>query len=380
MTDDSISDSIEATITTTELDVDETGQRLAAWLATRLDDGAAPEITNLRRPEHSGMSSVSVLFDLAWTEAGERRQAAMVARLAPEAGAMPVFPGYDLQAQFDAMRAVREHTDVPVPFVRWIETSPEPLGTPFMVMDQIAGAVPVDNPPYVFGGWLSEMSVEEQAAIQETSVRMLAGVHALPNPIAALPNLAPSQSGASLREHFAGERAYYEWTRRDDGLRIPCLERAFEWLEENWPETPSDDVLCWGDARPGNIMFAGTDAVAVLDWESAALAPREVDLGWFVFFHAQFQMIAQFFEMPGLPHLFRRDDVVVAYEQLTGVELRDFDWYLTYAALRHGIVMSQVARRRIHFGEIETPTDLDEYVMHHPMLNALLDGSYAWEN
>lgn len=380
MTDDDISDSVETTITTTELDVDETGQRLAAWLATRLGEDAALQITNLRRPEGSGMSSISVLFDLAWTEGGERQERAMVARLAPEAAALPVFPGYDLQAQFDAMRAVREHTEAPVPLVRWIETSPEALGTPFLVMDQVAGAVPVDNPPYVFGGWLSEMSDEEQAAVQETSVRMLAAVHTITDPVAVLPGLAPSASGGSLREHFARERAYYEWTRRDDELRIPCLERSFAWLEENWPEQPSPDVLCWGDARIGNIMFDGTEAVAVLDWESAAIAPREVDLGWFIFFHAQFQMIADFFEMPGLPHLFRRDDVVAAYERLTGTTVRDLDWHLLYAALRHGIVMSQITRRRIHFGEIEAPADLDEYVMHHPMINALLAGTYSWES
>lgn len=42
--------------------------------------------------------------------------------------------------------------------------------------------------------------------------------------------------------------------------------------------------------------------------------------------------------------------------------------------------MSQIHRRRMHFGEVEpNPADLDEYVLHHPMLRALLEGTYDWE-
>ncbi len=375
----SLRDGAPSRIRTTEVDVDETGRLLAAWLRKRLGD-ATPEVTNLHRPQHSGMSSVSVLFDLRWGEAGARQQRSMVARLAPEGTALPVFPGYDLQAQFDAMRAVGEHSDVPVPHVHWVETSAEPLGTPFLVMDRVSGAVPVDNPPYVFGGWLAEMEADRQAAVQDNSVRTLAAIHAIADPATKLPALDRSTAGGSLRAHFEKERAYYEWTRREDGLRIPCLERAFEWLEERWPEEPSPDVLCWGDSRIGNIMFAGTDPVAVLDWESVAIAPREVDLGWFIFFHRQFQEIAEAYEMPGLPHMFRRDDVVAAYERAAGVEVRDIDWFLLYGALRHGIVMSQIKRRRIHFGEVEAPDHLDHYVTHHSMINALLEDTYSWEN
>lgn len=240
-------------------------------------------------------------------------------------------------------------------------------------MDRVTGAVPVDNPPYVFGGWLQEAAPADQARVQSNSIDILARVHGIDADVPML------REKSGLRRHFEGERAYYEWTRREDGLRIPLLESAFDWLEAHWPAEPSDDVLCWGDARIGNIMFEGTNPVAVLDWESAAWAPCEVDLGWFIFFHRQFQDLAEQFSMPGLPELFRRGDVVAEYEQATGVTLRDLDFYLVYAALRHGIVMSQITRRRIHFGEIEPPENLDEYVLHHPMLASLVAGTYEWE-
>ncbi|MCJ0901969.1 phosphotransferase family protein [Rhodococcus sp. ARC_M6] len=363
----------EASITTTETDLEVVATALERWLSATLDTATDVRVYNLSRPTHSGMSSVSVLFDLDWTEDGVATTAQLVARLAPEATAFPVFPRYDLQAQFDVLTAVRQRSDVSVPRVRWVENSADALGTPFLVMDRVTGAVPVDNPPYVFGGWLQESAVADRTRVQSNSVDILARIHGID---ADLPTLSDS---SGLRRHFEGERAYYEWTRRHDGLRIPVLESAFDWLEEHWPSDPSEDVLCWGDARIGNIMFQGTDPVAVLDWESATLAPRELDLGWFIFFHRQFQDLAEQFSMPGLPDMFRRNDVVAEYENATGVTVRDLDFYLVYAALRHGIVMSQIERRRIHFGEKQPPENLDEYVMHHAMLAGLIDGTYEWE-
>lgn len=370
---------VEATITTTETDLEDLRTRLAGWLRPRLDSDGLPQVGNLRRPGHSGMSSVSVLFDVEWTVDGRARSAQLVARLAPETTAFPVFPGYDLQYQFDVMNAVRAHSEIPAPRVHWVESSREVLGTPFLVMDRVDGSVPVDNPPYVFGGWLYDMDTADRVRLQEKTVGLLAGIHAITDPAAKVSAMAVVDGTSSLRRHFDNERAYYEWTRRDDGLHIPVLERTFEWLEAHWPAEPTPDVLCWGDSRIGNVMYRGTTPVAVFDWESAVLAPRELDVGWFVFFHRMFQDLAENFSMPGLPEMFRRADVVKLYRQASGVELHDLDFYLVYAALRHGIVMSQIKRRSIHFGEDVIPDDADEYVMHHGFLTQLLDGTYEWE-
>lgn len=370
---------VESTITTTETDLEDLRERLVTWLGHRLGADSAPSVYNLSRPGHSGMSSVSVLFDLDWTAEGVPHTAQLVARLAPEATAFPVFPGYDLQHQFDVMSAVREHSEVPVPRVWWVENSAEPLGNPFLVMERVSGAVPVDNPPYVFGGWLHELDADGREALQGASIQVLAQVHAIQDPAAKVPSLAVPSGESSLRRHFENERAYYEWTRRNDGLRVPVLERAFDWLEAHWPAELSPDVLSWGDSRIGNIMYDGTSPAAVLDWESAVIAPRELDLAWFLFFHRQFQDMAEQYSMPGLPEMFKRSDVVEQYEQASGAEVRDLDFYLVYAALRHGIVMSQIARRRIHFGEVEIPQNPDAYVMHHRMLAQLIDGTYEWE-
>ena len=111
----------------------------------------------------------------------------------------------------------------------------------------------------------------------------------------------------------------------------------------------------------------------------AAICPRELDLGWFVFLHRFFQDIAEFFEVAGLPDFLRRSDVERCYQELTGWAPRDMDFYLTYAAIRHAIVMARIKRRMIHFGEDQVPDDPDDYVLHRASLDKLLAGTYGWD-
>jgi aminoglycoside phosphotransferase (APT) family kinase protein len=160
---------------------------------------------------------------------------------------------------------------------------------------------------------------------------------------------------------------------------VPIIERSLAWLDEHWPPGRGPDVLCWGDARIGNIIYQGFEPAAVLDWEMASLGPRELDLGWFVFLHRFFQDIAEFFGLPGLPAFLRRSDVECCYQELTGCPPRDMDFYLVYAAVRHAIVMARIKRRMIHFGEDEVPAERDDYVLHRASLEQMLAGSYRWD-
>lgn len=378
-------------MTVSERSVGALAARLEGWLAARLnqaDPGAAGrrpgEVTALTvsRPRLSGsggLSSTSVLFEATWLSGGHERHGGYVARMAPEASAVPVFPRYDLAAQFEVIGQVAARSDVPVPAVRWYEPDERVLGTPFFVMDQVDGQIPLDNPPYVFTGWLLDSAAGELARLQRASVRVLAGLHAIAEPAAAFPALRPPGHTDTLRWHAGQQREYYRWALSGDGIRVPIIERSLDWLAEHWPTDCGPDVLSWGDARIGNIIYQGFEPAAVLDWEMAALGPRELDVGWFIFLHRFFQDIAEFFGQPGLPGFLRRSDVERCYQELTGYQLRDMDFYLTYAALRHAIIMARIKRRMIHFGEDQVPADPDDYVLHRAALEELLAGTYRWD-
>jgi aminoglycoside phosphotransferase (APT) family kinase protein len=349
---------------------------LQEWLAGRRAGPGRPTVSGVRLPESGGLSSMSVLFEASWAGAGT---GFYVARMAPEASAVPVFPRYDLPAQFEVISRVAACCDVPLPALRWNEPAGGPLGTPFFVMDQVDGRVPRDNPPYVFTGWLLDAAAEDRARLERASVAILARLHAIPEPAVAFGGLRPPGGTDALRYHVGQQRAYYRWALADDGIRVPIIERSLAWLGEHWPRDRSPDVLSWGDARIGNIIYRGFEPAAVLDWEMAALGPRELDVGWFIFLHRFFQDLAEFFGAEGLPGFLRRSNVERCYQELTGWVLRDMDFYLLYAALRHAIVMARIKRRMIHFGEDEVPADPDDYVLHRASLEQLLAGTYRWD-
>ena len=69
---------------------------------------------NARFSGSGGLSSTSVLFEAGWVSGGAERHGRYVARLAPEASAVPVFPRYDLATQFEVISQVAARSDVPV--------------------------------------------------------------------------------------------------------------------------------------------------------------------------------------------------------------------------------------------------------------------------
>jgi aminoglycoside phosphotransferase (APT) family kinase protein len=363
-------------MTVSERSIPELTAALQDWLAGRRAGPGRPAVSGVRLPVSGGLSSTSVLFEASWAGAGT---GFYVARMAPEASAVPVFPRYDLPGQFEVITQVAASCDIPLPALRWNEPAGGPLGTPFFVMDQVHGRVPLDNPPYVFAGWLLEAAAAERAGLERASVAILAAIHAIPDPAAAFPVLRPPAGADALRHHVDQQRAYYRWALADDGIEVPIIERSLAWLEQHWPSGSGPDVLSWGDARIGNIIYQGFEPAAVLDWEMAALGPRELDVSWLVFLHRFFQDLAESFGAAGLPGFLRRSQVERCYQELSGVPLRDMDFYLTYAALRHAIVMARIKRRMIHFGEDEVPGDPDDYVLHRASLEQLLAGTYRWD-
>jgi len=363
-------------ITKTARDLGELRASLERWLGARLPPGAEPEISHLEAPEANGMSSLTVLFDAVWTDGERRETRSLVARVAPEAASVPVFPVYDLDLQFRVMREVGAGSAVPVPPLLWSEPDPGPVGAPFFVMGRVEGRVPPDNVPYVFGSWVTEATPEQRRQLQESTVRILADVHAIP--VSRFAFLEPPSGTTALRHHVDGQRAYYRWTVASDGRPIPLIERAFAWLEGHWPQDEPPAVLSWGDARIGNVMYRDFEPAAVLDWEMAALAPREVDLAWMIYLHRFFEDLAAAVGMPGVPDLLRREDVVRTYQAASGYSPQDLDFFLVYAVLRHAIVMAQTKRRAIHFGEDELTPDPDDMILHRATLEQVLDGTYVW--
>jgi aminoglycoside phosphotransferase (APT) family kinase protein len=364
-------------LTRSDRDPEQLRLRFADWLRDRLGAAADPSLDSLEAPSTNGMSSETLLVDATWTAEGRRERHRLVARLAPPATAVPIFPTYDLAHQHEVIRLVGELSDVPVPRTYWLETDPSPVGAQFFVMERVDGQVPPDVMPYDMEGWLLDATEAQRRTLARSTVEVIAAIHAIDEAPERFGFLAAEPGASPLRAHVEGQRRYYDCVRGD--VRFPTIESAFDWLEDHWPAREGPAALSWGDARIGNVIYRDFEPVAVLDWEMAAVAPREVDLGWTIFMHRFFEDICEGFGLPGLPDMLPRADVLEWYEAASGYTPRDIDWYLVYAALRHALVMARVGMRQVHFGEVEPTGDPEDLIMHLPTLRRMVEGSY-WDS
>jgi aminoglycoside phosphotransferase (APT) family kinase protein len=346
------------------------------WLRRTLPDGNDAQVVDLTSPESNGMSSETLLVTARWNEDGATVERRLVARVEPPATDYPVFTTYDLDMQFRVMRLVSAHTAVPIPETHWYEPDPSVLGGAFFVMDRVDGLVPPDVLPYTFGdNWVFDGTKEARDTIQESAVRAMAGIHSITPDDHDLSFLQLDQPGETALERSLNQwKAYHEWVVQD--TRSPLLDDCFTWLTENLPTDTSRDALSWGDGRIGNMMFRDNEVVAVLDWEMAAVAPPEVDLGWMCYLHLFFQDLAVQLGAAGLPDMFRPVDVAATYAQAAGHPVGDLTWHIAYAAMRHGVIMRRVTERSIFFGEAAAPDDIDDLIIHRSTLVAMLDGTY----
>jgi aminoglycoside phosphotransferase (APT) family kinase protein len=245
----------------------------------------------------------------------------------PDFEHMPESHVVPLEGQF-RLQAALAGGPVPVPPVRWFEADQSWIGVQFFVMDRVEGVVAPDRPPYTLAGWVLRSSPETRRAIEQRAVEMLAAIHAV-----AIDRIreivGPAVTAADELDRL---RAFYEWARR--GRRSQLVDDLFEWCGANLPQDESEPVLCWGDARLGNLLFDGTELVAVLDWDGAGLRAREFDLGWMLVFHDMFQEVADRFGAPGLPGMFPPDATITTYEKAAGATLRPLPFYLGFSALK----------------------------------------------
>lgn len=363
-------------ITTSTRDPGAMRDQFERWLQATLPEGSNARVIELTSPESNGMSSETLLVDAAWTESGAEVTRRLVARVEPPATDYPVFTTYDLDMQFRVMRLVAAHTDVPIPETHWYEPDASVLGGAFFVMDRIDGIVPPDVLPYTFGdNWVFDGTEETRRSIQDSAIRAMAGIHSITPADHDLGFLQLDQPGATALERILNHwKAYLEWVVGD--MRSPLLDDCFAWLTDNLPTDASPDALSWGDGRIGNMMFRDDEVVAVLDWEMAAVAPPEVDLGWMCYLHLFFQDLVESLGMPGLPDMFRPADVRATYAEAAGHDIGDLKWHIAFAAMRHGAIMRRVTERSIHFGEAEAPADIDDLIIHRATLAAMVDGTY----
>jgi aminoglycoside phosphotransferase (APT) family kinase protein len=325
-----------------ERDFELTRRRLGEWLAARLPGARELRVSELSGPGTTGFSSDTLLFDLAWNEAGQAHERSLVLRLEPRG--FPIFPVYDVGRQFRVQKLLGE-TDVPVPGMLWLEEDETPLGARFYVMEQARGQVPSDNPTYHQDGWMKQASPEQRAQVWRSGIEVLTRIHRVDWQAPGYAFLGESAGGTPHSQHLARYERYLAWAAR--GRAQPTCEAALAWLQREQPRESEPVALCWGDSRLGNMMFREGRCVAVLDWELATLGNPEQDLGWWIFLDHHHSGGIGVERLEGLPG---REETIAQYEEATGHRVRHLAYYEAFAAFRFAVIMIRVAQQLAEYG------------------------------
>lgn len=316
-------------------DLQGTRLKLESWISNHR--GHTVKIPELNIPESTGMSNVTLLFDIEWSEAGESHSEAVVARLQPEIE-RPVFPDYDLSLQYEVMDAVSRHSDIPVPVLRGLETDPALLGVQFYLMKRTDGRIPTDMPPYNMDGWMiHETDIAQRANLWCSAVDTMARFHRLDYRELGLQRLE-EPGKTPLQQQLDYWQRYQNWAL--EGVTHSICQPALNWLQANQPEN-EPTALCWGDARMANIIFKPSfDGVAaILDWEMAALGNPLQDLAWFNHMDATFSEGLGAPRLEGLPSY---EETTSQWESVSGFAAQDYDYYLIFAGMRFGLLLSRI--------------------------------------
>jgi aminoglycoside phosphotransferase (APT) family kinase protein len=194
-------------------------------------------------------------------------------------------------------------------------------------------------------------------------VRALAAIHAIDWEGAGLGWLTAGQAPTARRQLDLWS-AYSETELR--GREHPLLTRSLEWLAATQPPEPAP-ALCWGDPRPGNIIWRDEQPVTVTDFEAASISPPEVDLGWWLMFDRWAHESSGAERLPGEP---TRDEQRALYEELSGRPVGDTSWYEVFAAARYAAIVVRVMNRLVDRGDL--PADQTIWI-DNPVVPCLRD-------
>ena len=263
---------------------------------------------------------------------------------------------HDVVREARLLRALQD-TPARVPDVLAVGADEAIIGSPFYVMEKIAGE------PIVFSVPDALDNPAERERIAQELIEALVEIHAVDWRAVGL-------------EGFGKPTGYLErQLRRFGGLweinktrEIPAVARVTEWLGAHVPESGPATIV-HGDYRLGNTMYApGAPAhlAAVLDWEMATIGDPLADLGYLCMMWSEpgdppgglRDALGRVTRAEGFP---TRAGLIARYEELSGRSMRELRWYVTLAVWKSVVFMEGNYKRAqagmtddpylVHFGE-----------------------------
>ncbi len=223
------------------------------------------------------------------------------------------------------------------------------LGESYIVMEHVAGRTPIGGlrlGPELLG--IPKLLRRLPAMLASTATALHAINPALLRAALTEAGIEPGASGHPFRPAI-------------ETAALECPSAGFDefvrWLDKHAPN-PGPDVICHGDLHPLNMLLDDHGGTSLLDWTTATIAPREMDIG----LSAGLLRCAPMDVPKPLRPVIRRITDRLAESFITTsirtagttamVDRGAVDWW---EALQHGRCLAELARGRLHPGGVVGP-------------------------
>ncbi|KAK1280278.1 hypothetical protein QJS04_geneDACA019763 [Acorus gramineus] len=183
-----------------------------------------------------------------------------------------------VEREFQVLKALGDHTDVPVPKVFCLCTDASVIGTAFYIMEYLEGRIFLDLK-------LPELSPNRRKAIYKETAKTLAAIHIVDVNSVGLENFGRRENYCKRQiERWA--RQYLASTGESKPERYPKMLELIEWLRQHIPLDDSSEALgpclVHGDFRIDNLLFHPNEdrVIGVLDWELSTLGNQMCDVAY----------------------------------------------------------------------------------------------------
>ncbi len=317
------------------------------WLARQWPDAKSLELGEFRLPK-SGFSARTIFVPIRYERGGKPIERQIVLRIEnPEPAIYPQqAPGLDVEIaiQYRAMQGLIATGKVPLAPLIGYEADAGILGQPFFAMDFVKGDVMTESPPYCEAGFFFEASPTLRRAIFTRGLETVATFHTIDWRAAGFEWLVHPDEPPTLERQIDLWEGYM---RRELLDRVhPDFDRGVEWLRKTLPEGLAP-ALSWGDARPGNMLFEGDRVLCITDFENIAIAPKEIDFGWWLLFDRSMHEAIGKPRLPGEP---TREEQREIYAAAAGIALPDTYYYELLAGVRYAAIVVRVMNRLVARG------------------------------
>jgi aminoglycoside phosphotransferase (APT) family kinase protein len=250
-------------------------------------------------------------------------------------------------------------TDVPHTEAIAVCTDPEVLGRPFYLMGFVDGWSSMDH-----DGWPSPFDTDVEAR-RGLAFELIWGIARL----GAVDWRAKGLEDLGRPDGFH-ERQTERWIRfydRIKGRDLPGLAEATRWLDTH---RPIDFVpgLMHGDYQFANVMFgngAPARLAAIVDWEMGTIGDPKLDLAWALQAWPEDTLADPgaigYVDIGGMPP---PSQLLEYYEQSSGRQVDDFDYYAILARWKLAIVLEQGFQRAGDDPKLQTFGELVLQLMH----------------